>query len=119
MNRIRHFGYVAFACAAVGLMGASPPHGTAPSQTLTINYVSCYSNGASSTGDGTGSCFASVSGGTGIYTYSWEPEPVSSSGSRARIPCILESPRNVWLTVTDSNGATAFFATSFFCGRAD
>lgn len=118
MNRVRHLGAFAFACAAVGLLGASPPHGTAPSQTLTITSVSCLSNGASSTGDGTGTCFASVTGGTGIYTYAWEPEPVRSSGNSARIPCILNSSRNVWLTVTDSNGATAFFATSFFCGEA-
>lgn len=67
---------------------------------------------------GTGTCVATVTGGTGIYTYSWEPEPVRVSGNRARIPCILNSNQNVWLTVTDSNGASAFFATSFFCDEA-
>lgn len=118
MIGIRHVRALAFACAAVGLTGFSSPQGTAPAQTLTINDVNCLSNGASWTGEGSGTCSSSVSGGTGVYTYSWEPQPERDYGSWARIPCILGSNRNVWLTVTDSNGATAFFATSFFCGEA-
>lgn len=116
MIGIQKFRAVAFACAALGLMGSSPAQSTAPSRTLNITDVYCLPNGASSGGGGTGSCVASVTGGTGIYTYSWEPEPVSTSGSRARIPCPLDNYQNVWLTVTDSNGARDFFATSFFCG---
>jgi hypothetical protein len=114
MVGIKHFRAVAFVCAAISLVGFSPAQGTAPSRTLTAD-VSCLPNGASPNGDGTGSCVAIVSGGTGSYTYSWEPEPERTSGDRARIPCILNSYRNVWLTVTDSNGATAFASTSFFC----
>jgi hypothetical protein len=113
----KHFRAVAFACTAISLMGSSPAQGTAASRTLTIVELSCLPNGASPNGDGTGTCVASVTGGTGIYTYSWEPEPERMTGNRARIPCILDYDRNVWLTVTDSNGATAFEATSFFCGE--
>ncbi|HEX2202751.1 MAG TPA: hypothetical protein VHG91_05625 [Longimicrobium sp.] len=113
----KRFRSVLLALTALGVASASPTREAAAFTPLNITDVYCLPNGASYGGGGTGSCVATVTGGTGVYTYSWEPEPVSTSGSRARIPCVLGSYQNVWLTVTDSNGATDFFATSFFCGE--
>lgn len=109
------------ALAAVGAASSSPAREAAAFAPLDITNLYCVANGASSSGEGTGTCIASVSGGTGVYTYSWEPEPIRTydGGSQARIPCLLGSDLEVWLTVTDSNGATAFEATTFFCGEAN
>jgi hypothetical protein len=115
MPRARGIGAVALTFAAVGLTASATP-ATAAFTPLTITNVNCLPNGAGPDGTGTGTCNAAVTGGTGTYTYSWEPEPVFTSGSRARIPCMLDTYRNVILTVTDSGGATATFSAGFYCG---
>ena len=116
MSGIKQFRAAALACAAVGVMGAAPAPEIVAARSLAAS-VSCLPNGASPSGGGTGACVASVTGGTGIYSYAWEPEPERVSGNRARIPCVLNNYQNVIVTVTDSNGATATATTTFYCGE--
>lgn len=110
---------VALALAlATAILG--PAAALATTTSLDITNVWCVSNGASPNGEGTGACSATVTGGTGTYSYTWEPQPIftTNGGSWARIPCTLGYYQNVWLTVTDSGGATDTFSTGFFCGEA-
>ncbi|HST21373.1 MAG TPA: hypothetical protein VLR90_09670 [Blastocatellia bacterium] len=60
-------------------------------------------------------CSADVTGGTGVYTYQWTPTPVSGGGKNARYGCSGQSIY-ISLTVTDSNGASDTYASTFYCG---
>ena len=115
MSGIKQIQAAALVFATAGLMGAAPAAEIGAVRSLSAS-VSCLPNGASPAGYGTGSCVVSATGGTGIYSYAWEPEAERISGNRARIPCTLENYQNVIVTVTDSNGATATATTTFYCG---
>jgi hypothetical protein len=71
------------------------------------------------TGNQTLHCTASVGGGTGIYTYQWTPEPFVGSEGNVLIHCTWAySYQTVYLTATDSNGATVSDSTVGYCGDA-
>ncbi len=53
-------------------------------------------------GENTGSVTASVTGGTGSYTYSWNSMPVQNTPTASRL-----AAGNYTVTITDANGCTA------------
>ncbi len=59
-------------------------------------------------------CHAEADGGTGSYTYQWTPTP-TVGGEIAIMPC-ANGYRTVYLTVTDSCGATFSTSTKGYCG---
>lgn len=103
---------VALTVAATGLLGSTP----APSRAMTalqIDYMYCLS-----TGHGRAECQSSVSGGTGSYTYTWNPRPYAGPQGHVLIYCTAYSYKTVTLTVTDSSGATSTVQNTFYCGDA-
>ena len=82
--------------------------------TLTIDFLECYSSG-----HGKLVCQYSVSGGSGTVSMHWSPTPIwggSATGSRAIIPCTPYQNVSISLTVTDTGGGSDFEATTAICG---
>jgi hypothetical protein len=100
------------ALAVAGLMGAvlAPP---AAATTLTVGIAACYS-----VGHGRVQCEADVEGGTGPYTFSWSPTPLSGGGGQglAIIGCPTGNYRTISVVVTDANSETANDSGYFYCG---
>lgn len=66
-------------------------------------------------------CFAEAFGGTGSYTYQWNPTPfgTGNDGSYALVHCgPVGTNETVSVTVTDSSGATSSSYYVAFCGDA-
>lgn len=67
-------------------------------------------------------CHFEVSGGTGVYTYQFTPPAsrVAADVGIAIVPCARAySLQTVYLTVTDSSGATGSASATEYCGDAD
>jgi len=111
MTSFRRIRLIA-ALAAAGLMGAAlaPP---ASATTLTVGIVGCYS-----IGHGRVQCEADVAGGTGPYTFSWTPTPLSGGGGGglAIIGCPALHYRTISVVVTDANSETANDSGYYYCG---
>jgi hypothetical protein len=97
--------------AAVGLFAVSLVPGVA-SSSLSVDFY-CLS-----LGHGRLECHAQGIGGTGGYTYTWQPTPILGSGSFVIIRCTNGQNKTVSVTVKDSSGATASASGTFFCGAA-
>jgi hypothetical protein len=65
-------------------------------------------------------CFATVNGGTGSYTnYQWTPTEFAGGGDYVLVHCgPVYHNQTVYLTVTDSNGATGSGSFVAYCGDA-
>ena len=104
---------VVLAAAAGGLLGVSASPGSARTP-LSIDQLYCQPSGW-----GTMSCTATVSGGTGSYTYTWRPAPYNSGELNPgepymTAPCSLEYLTPASLTVTDGS-TTVIGSTSVDC----
>lgn len=109
MFNIHRIRALALIIAVVGLLATSVIPGAA-STTLSVDLVYC-----SSLGGGSFECYATLSGGTGPYTYTWTPTPVVNHGYYMTGNCTVGRPKVVHLTVTDSTGATDSQSGSFQC----
>lgn len=100
---------VAVAC----LLGIPSKSGAAPT-TLTVGMY-CISLGHARL-----ECHVEVNGGTPPYSYTWTPPRTGGSNTIAIIPCARAySNQTVYLTVTDSLGATASTSDTHYCGDAE
>jgi hypothetical protein len=111
MASFRHIRVIA-ALAVAGLMGAAlaPP---AAATTLTVGIIDCIP-----LGHGRVQCEADAEGGTGPYTFSWSPTPLSGGGGQglAIIGCPIYNYRTISVVVTDANSETADDSGYFYCG---
>jgi hypothetical protein len=105
----------ASAVAALAVFGVGVSPLPAQATTLTITGIYCESTTHAVI------CEAFVSGGTPAYTYTWGPGNVPpSSSSMNTFYCPPYTTMNVYLTVRDSLGATAYKSTSAYCaGRTE
>lgn len=64
-------------------------------------------------------CDGTVSGGTGVYTYSWnilyKSRYDGAAGSTITVSCAVGTTRSVTFSVQDSSGATASKTASVYC----
>jgi hypothetical protein len=106
-----------FAASVAGLAAFAPAPAAAPAGDASTLSVSLY---CISLGHGRFECQYSVSGGTGVYTYSWNPAPTfgGNGGGTAIVPCTAYRNKTVTLTVTDSNGESGTASGTFYCGDA-
>jgi hypothetical protein len=98
--------FVLLLLTAATVSTSTPVHASGPA----IDFLDCINKGP-----GRLHCLASVSGGTGIYTYTWMPAPSYGSGGSVTIDCYANY-QAVTVTVTDSSGATASRSGDFYCG---
>jgi hypothetical protein len=105
------------AAAVGGLAAAAPAPAPQPAAEGKALNVSLY---CISLGHGRFECQYDVTGGNGVYTYSWNPTPTigGNGGGTAIVRCNAYQYRTVSLTVSDSNGQTGSASGSFYCGDA-
>jgi hypothetical protein len=129
MIRTRQLRAVAVALAAVGMMGstamqgaASPAAAPQPSPARAFRTpLYLYNLYCLSTGNGTAWCYAEARGGTGGYTYTWDPQLYAGSsetGGSGFIYCTPYRDNDVVLTARDSSGATLTAYSTVYCGDA-
>lgn len=91
-----------------------------PAQASTITgYMYCEPLGAQRNGWGAALCRVYLSGGTGIYSYTWNAPPIHAYSDGAQLPCGLGAYATIIVTVTDSNGAIFTTSDTFLCNEAD
>jgi hypothetical protein len=115
-------GALTLALAACGDMSTEPQASspTTPrlttTSTLTVTSLQCYDLGGGGSHYNETECYASASGGTGYYTWSWDVIVTSGDENSPYITGVCTDPYyRVTVTVTDSSGATASLSKSFPC----
>jgi hypothetical protein len=109
-HRIRSLKLAAVVLGAGGILSSSLP---ASAATLTVTSLACnvYHGGFT--------CTAYVSGGTGVYSYTWNQTAKfrtdGADGSYIAVSCTVGTSRRVSFFVTDSAGATASATTIVYC----